>query len=130
MGLLFTISLSACSSQTDEDGQKAETASDRGTVTSKPTAADTESESQFSQRDINFLTFEEVQRQYPDKTVLVWVIEETGYERNYPFRTREVNEYLDSQGKDFAVCFYPIRALITDERTDFYTTYVNDMVKE
>lgn len=130
LGLLFAISLTACSSQTDKDGQKTEAASDTGTVILEQISANTTPKSEFPQRDINFPTFEEVQQQYPDKTVLVWVIEETGYERNYPFRTREVNEYLDSQGKDFAVCFYPIEALKTDKQNDFYTSYVEEMVKE
>lgn len=130
LSVLFIISASACSSKADENEEKTEAESDVGTVTSEQTAANTEPKSEFPQLDINFPSLEEVQQQYPDKTVLVWVIEETGYERNYPLRTREINEYLDSQGKDFAVCFNPIRALVTDERTDFYTTYVRDMVEE
>ena len=46
LGFLFVLSLSACSSQTDEDGKKTEAASDRGTVTSEQTAANTEPETQ------------------------------------------------------------------------------------
>ena len=75
----------------------------------------------------NFPSYEEIKAKYSDKTVLVWVIEETGYERNYPFRTNEINEYLDENGYDFAVCFHPIRALQTEERNDFYTEYVEKM---
>ncbi len=130
IGLLFAISLSACSTQTEGNGQKTEADTEQGTAISDSSAANTKPESQFSQREINFPSLEEVQSEYPDKTVLVWVIEETGYERNYPFRTREINEYLDSQGHDFAVCFYPICALQKEEQTDFYTTYVDEMVKE
>ncbi|MCM1276855.1 MAG: hypothetical protein NC299_16085 [Lachnospiraceae bacterium] len=57
----------------------------------------------------NFPSYEEVQAKYPDKTVLVWTIEETLYERHSPFHVDKVNEYLDEQGCDFAVCFYPLR---------------------
>ncbi|MDE6724051.1 MAG: hypothetical protein K2J79_00445 [Ruminiclostridium sp.] len=127
--VFFTISLSACSLQTEELGQEKKTDVEQNTAVSNSTATDTEPVSQFPLRDINFPSLEEVQEKYPDKTVLVWVIQETGYERNYPFRTKEVNEYLDSQGNDFAVCFYPIEALVTDKQNDFYTDYVKDMVK-
>ncbi|MBD5128512.1 MAG: hypothetical protein HDT43_01085 [Ruminococcaceae bacterium] len=53
----------------------------------------------------NFPTYEEIQVKYPNKTVLVLAIEETGYDRHAPFQTDKVNEYLDEQGCDFAVCF-------------------------
>jgi putative aldouronate transport system substrate-binding protein len=53
----------------------------------------------------NFPTYEEVQAQYPDKTVIVWAIEEVMRDRGYPFRTREINEYLNQAGYDFVVYF-------------------------
>ncbi|MBD5383504.1 MAG: hypothetical protein HDR72_00710 [Ruminococcaceae bacterium] len=56
----------------------------------------------------NFPAYEEVQAEYPDKTVLVWVFDETLYEHHAPFHTKKVNEYLDEQGCDFAVCFKPL----------------------
>lgn len=56
----------------------------------------------------NFPSYDEVQAEYPGKTVLVWAIEASMYERIAPFRTREVNEYLDGQGCGFAVCFKPV----------------------
>ena len=91
------------------------------------------SEINWNEEDLSkeqyFPTYDEVKELYPDKTVLVWTIEETGYERNYPFRAKEVNEYLDEKGYDFAVCFYPIRALQTDEENDFYATYVESLAK-
>lgn len=74
----------------------------------------------------NFPSYEEVAEQYPDKTVLVWTIGETGYDWGEgAMRTREVNEYLDSAGRDFAVCFYPITC-------DFYGTdgFYTDKLKE
>lgn len=125
--LLFAMSLPACSPRENDNEQTTESMSNAETAATEQIYENYDPE--FPQLGINFPSLNEVQQQYPNKTVLVWVIEETGYERNYPFRTREVNEYLDSQGKDFAVCFYPIRALVTDEQTDFYTTYVRDMVE-
>ena len=56
----------------------------------------------------NFPSYEEVQAQYPDKTVLVWVIDDTMYEHFAPFPTAELNEYLDKNGYDIAVCFKPV----------------------
>lgn len=49
-------------------------------------------------------SFEEVTKKYPDKTVLVWAIE--GYIQS--MKTSVINEYLDSLGCDFAVCFLPL----------------------
>ena len=52
------------------------------------------------------LTYDDVQAAYPEKTVLTWAV--------YPFfglaesvRVTEVNAYLDSLGKDYAVFFTP-----------------------
>ena len=56
----------------------------------------------------NFPSYDEVQAEYPGKTVLVWAIEASMYEYGAPFRTREVNEYLDKQGCEYAVCFKPV----------------------
>ncbi len=49
------------------------------------------------------LSFEDVQKLYPDKTVLVWVLPDF-YRTELEVNT-EVNEYLDSLGKDYAVYF-------------------------
>lgn len=56
----------------------------------------------------NFPSYEEIQEEYPGKTVLVWVTDETLYEHHAPFHTRKVNAYLDEQGCDFALCFKPV----------------------
>lgn len=123
---LFVLYSSACSNQSGQNAieTNAEIESE------PPTENNIIVENQFPQLEINFPTLEEVQEEYPEKTVLVWVIEETGYERNNPFRTREINQYLASKGHDFAVCFYPIRAFENSEQTDYYTTHVEDMVKQ
>lgn len=86
----------------------------------------TYTEEQFNR---NFPTFEQLSEKYPDKTVLVWVIQETLYERNYPFYTYEVNEYLDSLGCDYCVCFYPIRADFNEDKSNSYTDYVTEMIE-
>ncbi len=57
----------------------------------------------------NFPSYDEIQEEYPDKTVLVWAIAETLYESSTPFHTRKVNEYLDELGCEFAVCFDPVK---------------------
>ena len=129
LGLSFAVLLSACSSSADNDADRTEAETENSTP---PITSDIieEEEDSFPLLKINFPTLEEVQQEYPDKTVLVWVIEETGYERNYPFRTREVNEYLDSKGYDLAVCFYTIRTAYADEdKNDYYTDRVKDMVE-
>ena len=54
-------------------------------------------------------TFEEVQAEYPDKTVLVWAAQ---YLRTVPLK--EINKYLDDNGYGFAVCFKPFNVDITE----------------
>lgn len=61
-----------------------------------------------TQYEINFPSYAEIQEQYPEKTVIVWAVPETVYEIRSPFRTREMNAYLDESGSDLAVCFEPI----------------------
>jgi len=68
------------SAYTDENGNHVEV-----TITGRPPALP---------------TFEEVQADYPDKTVLVWVAQ---YMSTVP--VNEINKYLDDKGYDFAVCF-------------------------
>lgn len=77
----------------------------------------------------NFPSFEQISEQYPDKTVLVWAIQETLYERNYPFYTYDVNEYLDSLGCNYCVCFYPIRADQSEDDTNSYTDKITEMIE-
>lgn len=93
--------------------------SDNGAETDNP-------EERFAR---NFPSYEEVAEQYPEKTVLVWTIGETGYDWGEgAMRTREVNEYLDSIGKDFAVCFYPIDYDHFYVEGGSYTDKVGEMV--
>ena len=54
-------------------------------------------------RDECFPSYEEVKSQYPDKTVLVWTLNDADFS-SYT-RTHEINEYLAANGYDFVVCF-------------------------
>lgn len=117
---LFTLSALLCGCQAQGDSTTSESAE---TTSVTETTTVSSAENTPSQKELNFPSYEEIQSEYPDKNVLVWVIEETLYERNYPFRTAEVNDYLDEKGYDFAVCFVPIRV---EEQT--YTAQVTDMV--
>ncbi len=116
---VFCIVSCSCASQPKEDSN------DMFTGTESEIIWENEESIQLQ----SFPSYDVVKEQYDDKTVLVWTIEETGYERNYPFRTKEINEYLDEMGYDFVVCFYPIKALQTNQKNDFYTDYVSDMVQ-
>lgn len=59
--------------------------------------------------DDEVVDFETIQALYPDKTILIWTYEQSIYQ---PPRANEVNEYLDSIGCDYAVCFLPIENYI------------------
>lgn len=72
-------------------------------------------------------TYKEIQEKYPNKTVLVWVFEGTGYDYSYPIRVNEINEYLNEHGYDIAVCFYPIDYSMDGQY--YYTDRVLEMVK-
>lgn len=98
VNIMLVISLSACNGAVEPDQTLADTS----------TATGTDEPEEISQFEVNFPTYDEIRAEYPDKTVLVWVIRETPYERNLPFRTREINRYLDSKNFDYAVCFQPI----------------------
>ncbi len=54
-------------------------------------------------------TYEEVQAEYPYKTVLVWAAQ---YMSAVPME--EINKYLDDNGYDFVVCFKPFDVDITE----------------
>lgn len=76
--------------------------------------------------EINFPSYDEVQKQYPDKTVIVWAFPEFRYDVKAPFRTREVNAYLDELNCGFAICFEPIACEIGNEFPDTFLTAVKE----
>ena len=91
--LLIVLSLSACETENKSGSPSLPQGSADESKTSTGPADFTDAyENTFPQIAINFPSCEEVQSEYPDKTVIVWLIQETGWDRNYPFRTREVNE--------------------------------------
>ena len=59
-------------------------------------------------------SFEDVQKLYPDKTVLVWAFE--GYPDEI-MRVKEINEYLCELGKDYVVCFLPVGGMLISQNT-------------
>lgn len=61
----------------------------------------------------DYVTYEEVKEKYPDKTVLVWQLHFGAAN----ICTEEINEYLNSLGKDYAVCFLPA-SIYEDEYID------------
>lgn len=115
MSIMLIISLCACNSEPSESDISQTSAPQTDSVSS-------DIEQEISQYDINFPSYEELAKEYPDKTVLVWSIPKTFYDAIMPFRTREINEYLDMKGCDFAVCFEPIKY---DAAQSYPDSYVN-----
>ncbi len=78
----------------------------------------------------NFPDSETLKARYPGRNILTWVFEETLYDRNFPFPTWEVNDYLDSVGCGYVVCFVPVSApLQNDSDKNTYTSKVWDMIE-
>lgn len=136
--LLAILMLTSCTSGDGSGKDNVTSSYSTATISTTSTATDTSVPDPITDPDTsveediytkNFPTAAKLKEKYPDKTVLVWTIEETGYERNYPFRTAEVNEYLDSLGLDYRVCFYPIRAMQKEDMSDLYTSYVTEMIE-
>lgn len=120
---MLMISLSACN-ETVEPEQTS-----TGINTAPDTVTDTDDSEEKSQLEVNFPSYEEVRAEYPGKTVLVWGILETFYDSIAPFRTREVNRYLDSINCDFAVCFLPISYTATTY-PDNCALYVEKLIED
>ncbi|MCD7771186.1 MAG: ABC transporter substrate-binding protein [Oscillospiraceae bacterium] len=84
----------------------------------------------------SYKTAEEIQAEYPDKTVLVWVgfalTADSGLEIEIPID--EINEYLDSIGKEYVLCYYPLNMTAAtvkydngdyDSILDCFTEYID-----
>lgn len=123
--IIFVFSLSACNNAETESSENSEgTAQKSGSLSTSDSSSSSVDDGEFSDdsgnwEDVlgdymkeNFPSYKEIQAQYLDKTVLVWAI--TGDHR-FPFHAREVNEYLDEQGCEFAVCFTPVEFDFTNE---------------
>lgn len=117
--IMFVFSLSACNNVEKENSSDMESSSFSSTSESGDFRDNEDNSENTSDNEIdvakeNFPSYDEVQAEYPDKTVLVWAISKFGSEHYAPFHTRKVNEYLDEQGCDFAVCFVPVKFEHTD----------------
>lgn len=84
----------------------------------------------------SYKTAEEIQAEYPNKTVLVWVgfslTADSGLEIEIPID--EINEYLDSIGKEYVLCYYPLNMTAGtvkydngdyDSMLDCFTDYID-----
>lgn len=72
----------------------------------------------------DYLTYDEVSELYPDKTILVWQLESGTAD----IRALEVNEYLDSLGKDYAVCFEPMVPFFANSDGKSYTQSIKEKI--
>lgn len=112
--------LNLCSCSKDDDIEKTEVTSANENINWIDTSENQNTSEQY-------LSYKEIQDKYPDKTVLVWVFEGTGYDYEAPVKVNEINEYLNEQGYNFAVCFYPIKYSMDNEY--FYTDRVVEMIE-
>lgn len=147
LALLTILTLLFCSCASSQNGNlpnsatpddNAETASAED---SKPTSQtdkpvpEQDKEALFSISDIkicdagdagtNMQTYDDVQAEYPDKTVLTWAVVEH-FDLPAVMQTEKINEYLNSLGKSYAVCFIPV-----NDATGGYPSYraaVEDMI--
>ncbi|MCD8107962.1 MAG: ABC transporter substrate-binding protein [Oscillospiraceae bacterium] len=106
--LLAVLMLTSCGSP-PEDEPAATTASTTKQTTSETSEIDNDAlYSAFAL--YSYKTAEEIQAEYPDKAVLVWVgfalTADSGLEIEIPID--EINEYLDSIGKEYVLCYYPL----------------------
>lgn len=118
IAVLFVFSFSACSDESlsleDSDSQSLEQVDSLYTNNELYNPSDA------------FPTYEQVQSDYPDKTILVWAAE---YVRS--IRVEEINKYLYCNGYDFVVCFKQINPLEYETGQLFpnaFAEHVKDMV--
>ena len=135
LSLLFVL-LAACSAADNADNNEPSQPSPETEVSSVTTSSSTQEhnveviEAPTNYFDENFPSYDDIQAQYPDKTVLVWVFEGTMWEQLTPLRSKEINEYLDSLGCDFAVCFTPVWCSATNDKNAYYNDCVEEMVAD
>lgn len=95
-------------------------------------SSDNQIDSPYTDNDAHTLsdtlpTYEQVQAEYPDKTVIVWMVQ---YVRSV--RVKEINRYLDDNGYNFAVCFKAISPYESDSKMfpDTYASHIKTMVND
>lgn len=124
LSILLIAPFSACKSDKDNMDSISQN-TDKTLINDTSNLGETE---ELSQYEINFPSYKEVAEQYPDKTILVWTIQETLYEKHYSFRTREINEYLNSIDCDYVLCFEPLSYEITQAYPDAYVREVEELI--
>ncbi|MCD7888497.1 MAG: ABC transporter substrate-binding protein [Oscillospiraceae bacterium] len=109
----LTFSLCGCESETLQEGETT-TAATTTASTTEQTAGETseiDKDALYSAFTLySYKTAEEVQAEYPDKTVLVWVGFALTADSSLEIEISidEINEYLDSIGKEYVLCYYPL----------------------
>ena len=119
---MLVISMSSCSVNSDDVPPAPQQSTDEATGSSQKSEEEIIVSTSYEKPP----TYEEIQAEYPGKTVLTWVIDGTAPH----YRTKEINEYLDSSGCDFAVSFKPAGAYATEDETDFYSTLIGKMIAD
>ena len=124
--LLFVLSLSSCTTGDNDTPVQSSDTDGSGTVSDKADSAQTsEEEIIVSTTYEKAPTYEEIQAKYPDKTVLTWVTDNAAH-----YRTKEINEYLDSLGCDFAVSFMTVFADPFEVPRVYYSDLIGEMIAD
>ena len=110
-----------CSCSKDNDIESIDTSSFGGNLNWIVTNENQDTSEQYP-------SYDEIKDKYPDKTVLVWVMEGSMYDYEAPVRVNEINEYLDGHGYDFVLCIYPIKYSMDNDY--YYTDRVIEMIEK
>ncbi|MCC8131997.1 MAG: ABC transporter substrate-binding protein [Ruminococcus sp.] len=121
LAVILCLSITSCGSAPKEE--QTTTASTTAETTGKTSEID--NEALYSTLTLySYKTAEEIQEEYPNKTVLTWVgfalTADSSLEIEIPID--EINEYLDSIGKDYVLCFQPLNmteAIIRYDNGDY-----------
>lgn len=75
-------------------------------------------------------TYEDVQAEYPGKTVIVWAA--TSYELDETIRVSEANKYLTEKGCDFVLCLKPVQTTLnlSGNYPDFLASGIKETLNE
>ncbi len=124
LAALCVFSFSACGIY---DKGEAATSTEGGALTSDNQTEPTYTDSDAHTSSDTLPTYEQVQAEYPDKTVIVWM---TQYVRSV--RVKEINRYLDDNGYNFAVCFKAISPYESNSKMfpDTYASHIKTMVSD
>ena len=104
MSIVLATSLTACSTEepsSDSTPKPQSSTESESAPQAQDSSSYTDSDTHVSSDTLP--TYEQVQAEYPDKTVLVWAAQYVG-----KAPVEKINKYLDDNGYDFSVCFKPI----------------------